>query len=183
MKIDFIVTDRNQGEYSEKTSLTVEKLKSYIEMSKYRDYYTPVYRDQKIGTQGADVVINLNGNDKSLIKDAKLLTKIIETDVFENRGEEKAFDLSFRKVDLPLADQNEFVSKIANFAHTALIGNPDYIESAIVVNFNTEMNTEADFGESPQCTIIFGIEDCVKSNKAVFKKILGEIIQMFVELI
>lgn len=183
MKIDFVVTDRNQGEYSEKTSATVEKLKAHIEASTYRDYYTPLYRNYQTGTQGADIVINFNGFNKALIKDAKLLARIIEVDTFENRNEEKSFTLSFRKCDMPLADQNKFVTEYAIFAHNALVGNPDYVESAIVVNYDIENNTEADFGETPHCTIIFGIEDCKKSNKAVFKKILGEITQKFTELL
>ena len=183
MKIDFVVTDRNQGEYSEKTSATVEKIKAHVEASSYRDYYSTLYRTQHDGTQGADVVINFNGANKSFIKETKLLAKIIELDAFENRNQEKAFTLSFRKSDIPLADQNQIIEEYAEFAHKALVGNPDYVESAIVVNYSTEKNTEADYGESPQCTIIFGIEDCKKSNKTVFKKILGEISQIFIDLV
>lgn len=182
MKIDIIITDKGEESTSALTSELIQNVKFHIKESIYT-CYTPLYRENGIdATQGFDVVINVNENSSAKMKDIKKLVKFITDDASKNKGNTKFINLSFRRTNMPLAEQNEFIKTIASFAHDLFRGNPDYVNSALLINYETCENIDADFGEVPSCTIAFGIDDCVKPYAALCKKVMSELINALSEI-
>lgn len=182
MKIDIIITDKGEESTSALTSELIRNVRFHINDSVHT-CYNPLFRDNGMnGTQGFDVVINVNDNSSARMKDIKKLVKIITDDASKNKGQTKFITLSFRRTNMPLAEQNEFIKSIATFAHDLFRGNPDYVNSALLINYETCENIDADFGEVPNCTIVFGIEDCVKPYAALCKKVMSELINSLSEI-
>ena len=182
MKIDIIITDKGEESTSALTSELIQNVKLHIKESIYT-CYNPLYRENGIdATQGLDVVINVDDNSSARMKDIKKLVKLITDDASKNKGQTKFINLSFRRTNMPLAEQNEYIKHIATFAHELFRGNPDYVNSALLINYDTCENIDADFGEVPNCTIVFGIEDCTKPYVALCKKVMNELINSLSEI-
>ena len=179
------ITDGSGDDYPDSTLALGNAVHNMIATSTCTDPFNLYFRKSaKDGPIGFDLNVDLDGNNKERSVLIKNIMKMIRISLLTSISESKKYNLYFRKRDLPLKQQNDIVRDIATKAHNKLVGNPDYVNSALFVNFSEENDVDADMNENPSVTIALGLNDCENMTKlskvirSIFKIILNETVSL-----
>lgn len=126
---------------------------------------------ERDGKLGFDLKINLNGESAGNCSRTKRIFDIISKDICDNRGKNKVYNCYFRKDDIPAAVQNKTIESMAGKIHKTLVGNMDYVNSAILLNYSTANNPGPT--SEPTATLYFNLKECEVTSDEKINEVIN----------